>query len=130
MSCIKQESEPLKTTHCFIPYFLLPSQSSSKGSSPVFPLFQCITLRTGSPKTLLIPRPAVGLACSGVSSTGDCLSNQFLKPPSRNGTGTDEFAWGEGREEDKTESTETFLSQIFEKLLRSCAEFQRKVMPK
>lgn len=85
---------------------------------------------TGSPKNLLIPRTAVGLACSGASSTGDCLSNQFLKPPSRNGTSTAEFAWGEGTEEDKTESTETFFSQIYEKLLRSCAEFQRKVMPK
>lgn len=133
--CINEESKPPKTPNCFTTSSSLPSQSSSKGSSSVLPsplsyVFQYITLRPGSPKNLLMPRTAVGLACSGASSTGDCLSNQLLKPPIRNGTSTAEFAGGEGREEDKTESTETFFSQIFEKLLRSCTEFQRKVMPK
>lgn len=119
--CIKQAAKATKN-HQLLYYIFLSSQRSSKGSSSVLPsplshIFQYRTLRTGSPRNLLIPRTAVGLACCGASSTGDSLSNQLLKPPVRNGTSTAEFAWGEGREEDKTESRlRLFFSQIFEKL--------------
>lgn len=106
----------------------LPKQRSAP-FAPSY-VFQHVTLRTDTRKNLLILRTAVGLACCGASSTGDSLSNQFLKPHVRNDTSIAEFAWGEGREGDKSRSTEVSFSPIFQKVLRSCTEFEEKVMPK
>jgi len=55
------------------------------------------------------------------------LSNQFLKPPVRNGISIAQFAWEEGREGDKTTPTEISFSLIFQKVL-SCTEIEEKVM--
>lgn len=104
-------------------------QSSIVPLLPPSYAFQHVTLRTDTQKNLLIPRTAVGLACCGASSTGDSLSNQFLKPRVRNDTSIAEFAWGEGRE-GKSRCTEISFSPIFQKVLRSCTEFEEKVMAK
>lgn len=105
-------------------------QSSIVPLLPPSYVFQHVTLRTDTQKNLLIPRTTVGLACCGASSTGDSLSNQFLKPHVRNDTSIAEFAWGEGREGDKSRSTKISFSPIFQKVLRSCTEFEEKVMAK
>lgn len=116
--CTKQAAKGTKNPwqlHCiFLPSLTkLFQRKSSVLPSPLSHTFH--NTEDWQPKNLLIPRSAVGLACSGAASPGECLSNQFLKPPGRNGTGTAHFAWGQGREEDKTESTENFFfSQILE----------------
>lgn len=124
--CIKPAVKATKK-HWLLYYIFLPSLSKffqRKQLSTPFTLELHISVHNTEDwqsKKSSIPGTAVGLACSG-----DCLSSQFLKLPIRNGTSTAAFAWGE----DKTESTETFFSQIFEKLSRSSTEFQRKLMPK